>query len=254
MKIIIGLISLLIFTSTYFAKGTLSDNLRIESEQLGYALQYRVYIPDGVKKDEKLPTIYITDGQWYLGQGNMAKVLDHEIAEGNINPVIAIFVDNRNPDDLSQNRRNQQFMCNKKYAAFYVKELVPTINNNYPVSSNRDNRVIAGISFGGLNAGCFGIMAYNTFSGIGMQSPASGAHLKLLSKLYKDNDKLPLKIFMSIGTKKDNTRAGRKYHRVLKNKGYDINYIEVPFGHEWRNWKPLMDDMLLTFFKKSVDS
>jgi enterochelin esterase-like enzyme len=37
---------------------------------------------------------------------------------------------------------------------------------------------------------------------------------------------------------------------VLKKKGYDLNYIEVPFGHEWENWGPLQDDMLRTFFSE----
>ena len=88
---------------------TLTDNIRIQSKVLNYALQYRVYLPEGVKRSDKLATIYLADGQWYLGAGNMQQVLDQEISEGRIKPVIAVFVDNRNPDDLSENRRNQQF-------------------------------------------------------------------------------------------------------------------------------------------------
>jgi enterochelin esterase-like enzyme len=60
-------------------KGNLSGNIRIESEVFNYSLQYRVYTPPGMQADVKLPTIYLADGQWYIGSGNMIDVLDKEI-------------------------------------------------------------------------------------------------------------------------------------------------------------------------------
>lgn len=250
MKRII-LVSLLLLTTinTAIAEGLLSPNYIISSKYLGYDLHYRVYLPDGVKDTDKVPAIYLTDGQGYIAYGHIIEVLDSEIAKGNIKPIAAIFIDSRDPHDLSKNRRNDEFQCNKNYAYFYINELIPTINANFPVSEDRKDRVIGGISFGGLNAACFGLMANNMFSGIAMQSPANTEHLKLLKTMYRKVDKQPIKMFFSIGTKRDNTRAARKFYNLLKSKAYDINYIEVPFGHEWANWRPLMDDMLQTFFK-----
>ena len=119
----------LCYASSAYSYSQLSDNIRIESKTLGYSLQYRVYTPTGMKKTDKLPTIYLADGQWYLSSGDMAKVLDDEISSGRIKPVIAIFVDNRNPDNLEENRRNKQFFCNEKYVSFYKDELLPNIKN-----------------------------------------------------------------------------------------------------------------------------
>jgi len=178
----------------------------------------------------------------------MVSVLDREIEAGNIEPVVAVFVDSRDPNNLSINRRNNEFMCNQKYAEFYMNELLPTIEENFPVSNLRENRVIAGVSFGGLNASCFGLMVFQAFSGIGMQSPASSKHLKLMADLYKKSDKKPIKVFLSIGTKNDNTKAVRRFHRVLIDRGYEVKYLEVPFGHTWKNWQLLIDDLLITFF------
>jgi enterochelin esterase-like enzyme len=101
------LTSMLMFSQTSNA-WTLSDNIRIDSKVLNYALQYRVYTPPNMKKTDKLPTIYLADGQWYISSGNMVEILNREIKPGNIKPVIAVFVDNRNPDNLSENRRNHQ--------------------------------------------------------------------------------------------------------------------------------------------------
>ncbi len=235
--------------SNLVAKGTLTDNIRIDSQQLGYSLQYRVYVPEVVKENSELSSIYLADGQWYLGDGKLDEVLDREIGSGTINPVIAIFVDSRDPDNLSKNRRNNQFICNNNYALFYMKELIPAIEAKFQVKVDREHRAIAGLSFGGINAACFGLMASKGFANIGMHSPANSQHVKMLTKRYKESELLPLKMFMSVGTKRDNTKAVRKFHRTLKEKGYSVNYIEVPFGHEWANWRPLMDDLLFAFFK-----
>lgn len=241
------LTSSILFFGQALAEGSLSADTRIESVQLGYALQYRVYLPD-TPTPENLPTIYITDGQWYIAPGNMVSVLDQEIAAGNIEPVVAVFIDSRNPDDLAENRRNQEFMCNERYAAFVVKELLPEISAIYPVSDDRNERVIAGMSFGGLNAACFGLMAPKWFGGLGMLSPASDKHVKIVDELYQENDVKPVRIFFSAGTRRDNTKAARRFHDTLESKGYDVTYVEVPFGHDWSNWGPLLDDLLVTFF------
>ena len=230
------------------ASGLLSDNTLIKSDTLGYPLQFRAYVPEGTQTADTLPTIYVTDGQWYIADGKMPEVLDREIAARRMRPVVVIFVDSRDPENPHNNRRNDEFMCNSAYAQFYRDELIPTIEHNFPVRKARDDRVIMGLSFGGLNAACFGLMIPDSFAGVGMHSPANSDHLKLLSDLYGKQDKLPLKIFFSTGTKRDNTKAARKFHRVLESKGYDLTYTEVPFGHNWDNWAPLVDDLLLTFF------
>ena len=242
---------LLLVSTDVFAKGTLSPNWRFDSKTLGYPLQYRVYLPETDKQEAKWPTIYITDGQWYLSQGQMIEILDREIAGGHIEPVVAVFVDSRNPDDLTENRRTKEFICNPDYISFYLNELIPTITANFPVSNRREDRVIAGLSFGGLNAACFGLLASNVFGGIGMQSPANGYYLPVMINQYKDNQTWNVKVFLSVGTKKDNKEDVRKLRRTLKKKGYDVTYIEVPFGHEWSNWRPLIDDMLSTFFAET---
>lgn len=243
-----GALLLMLLCQQVVAEGSLSPNIRIESDFLEYAIQYRVYSPE-VSGEEPLPAIYITDGQWYIEPGEMVGILDREIAANNIKPVMAVFIDSRNPDDLAENRRNREFMCNENYVRFVSRELIPAISASYPASEDRNDRVIAGMSFGGLNAACFGLMASNWFGGIGMQSPASDKHLKVLSGLYSDKEPTPVRMFFSVGTRRDNTREARRFHRTLEEKGYQVNYVEVPFGHDWSNWKPLLDDLLITFFE-----
>lgn len=229
--------------------GTLSDNIRISSQYMGYDLQYRVYTPSGVDESRRYPVLLVTDGQWYIGPLGMVDVLDELIDSGRIEPIYVIFVDSRNPDDLSQNRRDDEFKCKVEYVNFYTAELLPALYAFYPISFEREDTAILGLSFGGLNAACFGVLASNRFGNIGMHSPANDQHLALVSGLYENMETEPLKIFMSVGTINDNTRAVKKFDKVLEKQGLDVTFI-VNRGkaHNWENWRELLDDVLLKFF------
>ena len=235
-------------SSLAYANGTLSDNIRIKSDVLGYDLQYKVYIPNTVKPDDKLPTLYITDGASYAKKGRMIKALNDGIESGKIKPVIAIFVDARDPDNLDINRRNEQFFCEKKYVDFFTTELVPYIDQTYSTSKLRKDRVILGVSFGGFNAGCFGLMATPYFGGIAMNSPAHSKFVKYLAKQYNRFDQKNIKIYMSVGSEVDNRDAVRSFRKVLNKKGYDLTYSQTYHGHNWDNWTPKLPKVLSTFF------
>ena len=232
---------------TDVAAGTLTDDIRIESKVLGYALQYRVYVPDDAP-GQALPTLYVTDGAWYLEQGRMKAVLDEMIAAGRIEPVIVVFVDARDPDRLDTNRRNQQLICKLNYASFFSTELVPRIDATYPTRRSPVSRTILGLSFGGLNAACFGLSIPHVFGNLAMQSPASGEMLRIVADEYRRNERLPLRMFLSVGTRNDNTDDGRRFRRVLEDKGYPLTYFEVSKGHNWNNWGPLLPEVLATFY------
>jgi enterochelin esterase-like enzyme len=237
----------LFLSGTVFADGTLTPDTRITSEVLGYDLQYRVYVPENTESGTDFAVLFVTDGPGYISNGHMPLVLDKLIGDGEISPVIVVFVDSRDPDNLRNNRRNAEFLCNGDYLDFYVQELIPAIEQHYPVGRSRAERGILGLSFGATNAACFGLLGHETFSLIGMHSPANHPVRELLPA-YEKMPRLPLNMFLSTGTPDDNTADNRRFHRVLEEKGYSVKYIEVRQGHNWKNWKPLIDDVLLYFY------
>ena len=81
-----------------------------------------------------------------------------------------------------------------------------------------------------------------------MNSPANSTFVKFLKDRYESADKKDLKIFMSVGSDADNRRPVRAFKRVLEAKGYDLTYEQNDKGHTWGNWKPLLPDVLETFF------
>jgi enterochelin esterase-like enzyme len=242
----------LCFSAAAHADSTLTPDILISSDVLGYDLQYRVYLPDDIESLEGLPVLYVTDGPGYIKQGKMPRVLNRLIKQQRIDPVIVVFVDSRDPDNLKTNRRNDQFACNRKYLEFYTNELLPSIESAYPAASDRSKRTILGVSFGGLNAACFGLMGSSTFSGIGMNSPANHPVPALLPA-YEDAPLLPLRIFLSTGNRYDNEKSNREFRTILRDKGYPLKYMEVPERHNWENWEPLVDDVLLYFYAPATD-
>lgn len=231
----------------------LSDQFTISSQYMGYDLQYRVYTPRGVEAGSMYPVLLVSDGQWYIEQGGIVQVLDELFDSGRIKPVFVVFVDSRNPDDLTENRRNEQFMCNPDYVNFHTAELLPSLYAAYPINVDREETGILGVSFGGLNAACFGLLASNRFHRIGMHSPASAKHLRLVSGLYQKQDTLPLRVFMSSGTVNDNLRAARRFRDVLERQGNDVTYVKNKGrAHNWENWRDLLDDALLALFASNA--
>ena len=236
---------LLIWLSPCHGAGTLEGPIRIHSTVLGYDLQYWIYLPENAVKP--LPELYITDGQSYLGAGNMVKVLDSEIEDGNIVPISAIFIDSRDPDYPEETRRNSQFMCNARYAKFFVGELMPQISARWTKADSDTWRGLMGVSFGGINAACFGMMMPGVFQVLIMHSPASAEHLDVVNSLYMEKPAHSSAFFVSHGGAEDNAAAAERFVQTLRDKGYPVRLVANDGGHDWDNWAPLIDDSLRAF-------
>jgi len=132
-------------------RGTLSNNLLIHSSLLNYDLQYKVYTPYGYDGLSNLPVIYVTDGHEYANDlmGSMVIVLDNLIFSNKINPVIAVFIDPRQPDNLGINKRMTQYTGNIQFANFVADELVLVIDQQFKTNTNANARAILGTSLGG---------------------------------------------------------------------------------------------------------
>ena len=114
------------------AAASLTDDMRIESRVLGYALQYRVYVPD-VPAGQALPALYVTDGSWYLEQGRMQELLDEMIAAGRIEPLLVVFVDARDPDHLRIKNDIQNRIGAPLYGTAYLEEPLEVSTSQGPV-------------------------------------------------------------------------------------------------------------------------
>ncbi len=229
------------------AHGNLKSEILYQSKSLGYQITYSVYLPHG--HHGHLPAIYVTDGFEYMHpkMGNMVTTLDNLIAEKKIHPVIAIFIDHREPVNRSNNRRMEELAMNEKYLKFFTEEFIPLIEKTYPVAKGRENRAILGTSMGGLTSAYFVFARPEVFGMAGIQSPAFWTKPQIYS-LCDSMANSKTKISMTSGIYNDASESARKMKVILENNSCIYTYRETNEGHSWGNWRNLIDDILIDFF------
>jgi enterochelin esterase family protein len=230
--------------------GALSENLLFYSEALGYDVNYRVYTPSGFRRRKNLPVIYVVDGQDFAdpSMGAMVNVLDNLIAAGRIRPVMAVFVDPRDPF-TGENRREEEFvrdaLDDNPLGDFIAGELVPAVDGAFPTEPSPDARAILGFSFGGAFASHMGLAFSDVFHLVGIQSPY--IIRKWILETYREADRLPFRAFISHGTY-DGGATSIRLRNILRDKGYPLLYVQTHEGHSFGNVRSLLDDVLVYFF------
>jgi len=229
--------------------GSLSPPIAIDSTNLGYTINYQVYTPAQYEQPVDLSVIYVTDAHEYTDprMGSMPTVLDNLIADGKIEPILAVFIDPRDPE-TGRNRRESEFLVNPDYAAFIAEELVPLIDSTYNTDPTPERRAILGVSYGGVSAAYCGLAYPEVFHLVAMQSPAFVDNE--IYEGYESVDQLPLKVFLSTGYPWD--FDARTMKGILEDENYPLMYMEVPEGHSWGQWRSQLDDLLIYFFNPSI--
>jgi enterochelin esterase-like enzyme len=121
-----------------------------------HALVYTPAEYDNTKKAKKrYPVLYLQHGMgegetsWML-QGKMQHIMDNLIASGEAVPMIVVM---ESGDIKAPFRGGSNQAGRSEYgASFYpvmLNDLIPYIDNNFRTKSDRDNRAMAGLSWGG---------------------------------------------------------------------------------------------------------
>lgn len=230
-------------------KGNVQHDILYHSPTLAYQIMYSVYLPKGYSTSRKYPVIYVTDGYEYLHErlGNMATILDNLIEDKKIEPVVAVFVDHREPVNRSNNRRMTELAMNPKYLTFFSDEFVPFIESAYSVSGDPKERAILGTSMGGLTSAYFGFTKPGVFGMAGIQSPAFWYKTDIY-KVCDNPENPPVKIFLTTGVINDAQDGARKMRDILEKNTCAYRYSETNQSHSWGNWRDTIDDILIYFF------
>lgn len=256
--------------------GTLTGNLSIESTALGYTINYWVYTPVDYEELNQLPVIYVLDGNDFVDDrmGALPNILDNMIADGRTEPLLAVFIDAREPGNPQKNRREDEFLEHPiDYAQFIADELVPVIDRTYRTNPHPHARLITGMSYGGLSASFIAASRSDVFHNLAAFSPvygvvynpefladpkqAEGAQ-KMAPAINSATEcgpatafpcpRFPLKIFFSTGLPDWDVGDLSSSVSVLQDQGYAVEFHQVQEGHTWDHWRGLSDEMLIYFF------
>jgi enterochelin esterase family protein len=186
--------------------------------------------------------LYIQDGGDYVRRAKALEVWSNLIAAKKVKPFIMVFID---PKD-----RTKEYWANDKWADFVANEVVPEIDRRYHTIANRDGRATLGASLGGVTSIWMGLKHPETFSRLGGQSSSFWIDkervIKELEKL--DPAKTKFRFYLDAGTL-EGVEDTRKAARILRDKGYDVTYIEGESGHNWTAWRDRLADAFVALWK-----
>lgn len=242
--------------------GNLTDWIRFDSKAWGAPLNYRVYTPPNYDTLQNLPVLYVTDGNDYsdLEMGGTQTIIDNLLADGKISPLIAVFIDARNPNNPKDNQREIQFLARPEdFAKFIAAELVPAIDAQYPTNASRAGRTLMGVSYGGAFTTYAGLRYPEVFGNLAIYSPAywvfqsqvaAGAPRMsaFVDKTLAAHGNMPSKIFLSAGLTGWDVGDMQPWVKRFQQHGDSIQLFHSQEGHSWSAWSGLTDEMLEYLF------
>ena len=205
-----------------------------------------VYMPPDYSKNKKYPVLYLLHGiggdefEWLHG-GKPELILDNLYAQGKIEPMIVVLPNGR---AMKDDRATGNIMAPDKVQAFatfeqdLLNDLIPYIEKNFPVYTDREHRAIAGLSMGGGQSLNFGLGNLDKFAWVGgfSSAPNTKPPEQLVPNPEETKQKLKL-LWISCGASDGLITFSKRTHEYLeKNNVPHIYYIE-PGVHDFKVWK-----------------
>ncbi|MEL6676712.1 MAG: alpha/beta hydrolase-fold protein [Bacteroidota bacterium] len=223
------------------ARGRL-DTLAVDTQAWPLCKALIVYTPPGMDSLGSYPTVYLHDGLDQVRNAQVPIILNNLMAAGEIQPVIAVF--------LEPNDRNQDYAFERQgdFARFVVQEVVPFIDDHYPTSSQAADRMTMGASFAGLISMMIAYSYPEVFGNCGIHSgaywPNEGAAMDFLEK----NLHAPVKYAAIWGSYDGVRRNNEKVIGLFEAVGKEVLWAVHPQGHTWPLWRDTTGDFLRYFF------
>ncbi|RCX11158.1 enterochelin esterase-like enzyme [Anaerobacterium chartisolvens] len=198
----------------------------------------RIYLPPGYSKNNKYSVMYLLPGYgqnedvWY-SSGAANVILDNLLAEGKIQPFILVMPNaNATGAGISDGYVN--------FTNDLIGSLMPYIESNYSVYTDRLHRAIAGLSLGGAQSLNIGLLHLDMFPYIGGFSPGGPASITGVN-MFPDpaavRQQLKL-LFLCIGTNDNTSFSGSIDSTCKSNNIPDTYFLIQGAGHDWSVWKP----------------
>jgi enterochelin esterase-like enzyme len=203
-----------------------------DSRTLGLRRLLRIYTPPGYSAARKYPVLYLHHGlgntstEW-TQRARAPIIVDNLLAEKKIEPFIIVFPSGNataTPADEKQGDRTQA-SYGTPYENDLLKEIIPFVESQYSVFTDRSHRAIAGMSMGGGQTLNIGLSHLELFAWIA--AVAAAPNTRPPAELVPDPAALKSVklLWLSVGNRDNLLRVSRGVHDHLK---------EKTVSHIWR--------------------
>ena len=223
-----------------------------------------VYTPAEYEKGKKkYPVLYLQHGMgegetsWML-QGKMQHIMDNAIAKGEAVPMIVVMEsgDIKAPFNFAGGGSNRQGQSDYG-ASFYpvlLNDLIPYIDQNFRTKADRENRAMAGLSWGGHQT--FDVVLQNldkfawmgTFSGAIFGLDVKTAYNGVFANADEFNKKIHY-FYMNWGS--EDFIKSQPIVDGLRGLGIKVDSsVSEGTGHEFLTWRRGLHEFIPHLFKK----
>ncbi|MBP1655588.1 MAG: putative esterase [Bacteroidetes bacterium] len=245
--------------------GTLDTLLFTPRDTTLRARRVIVYVPPGVSRVDHartpakqpgdivsadLPSIYIHDGESALRYMAVTTILENMLAARELPPVVAVFVP---PVERSAEYAGAKLT---PFINALADELVPMIEQRYPVAPVSAKRGTMGISHGGHVAIAAGLARPDVFGLCSGQSPTITPILSVLLDVRKRSAPFPsgfrlyqqCGLFDIVSEQYRFLTLNREFSRQVDALPIQHLYAETSDGHDWPSWRERVPEILRFFF------
>ena len=220
-----------------------------------------VYTPAEYEKGKKkYPVLYLQHGMGedetgWSKQGHMQNIMDNAIASAEAEPMIVVM----ESGDIKAPMGRGQGMGDYG-SSFYpvlLNDLIPYIESNFRVKTDRENRAMAGLSWGGHQT--FDVVLNHldkfawmgTFSGAIFNLDVKTAYNGVFTNADEFNKKIHY-LYMNSGTEgMDQMFGTEKMVKSLNDMGIKAVYSKSEgTAHEWLTWRRGLKEFIPHLFKK----
>jgi enterochelin esterase-like enzyme len=238
------------FPDNNAAPGELTE-LVVDSRALQRRCPVTMYLPARFRRTESYPLLVVHDGGEFLQYAAMKVVLDNLIHRREIAEPIVAF--------LHPNDRLVEYANSPQHARFLSHELLPRLEDEFPLVRNRWGRGLLGASFGAiaslstayrsprrygslvLMSGSFVSAGAGTDHGGG---PVFDPVVKFVNRYRERPRRVADRLFVSCGSYEPLIIPNRAIVPVFEAAGMDVRYVEARDGHTWENWRDRLRDAL----------
>ena len=223
-------------------QGTLEE-ISLPSAAFGDQRTLQVYLPSRFRPQRRYPLLVVHDGGDYLHYSDLKTVLDNLIHRLEIPPMVVALT--HSPDRL------REYGADPRHARFLVEELVPFLEERYPLLPEPASRGLMGASFGGV-ATLFTAWKYPSFfsrlllqsgsfafTDIGDQKrgPAFAPVVEFVNAFREEPVAMAERVYVSCGVYESLIYENRSLVPILQGTGMKVRYEEARDGHNWENWR-----------------
>jgi enterochelin esterase family protein len=204
-----------------------------------------VYTPPNYDRGtSRLPVLYLLHGadgddSAWTAFGRENHILDNLIAEKKMTPLVVVMpFGYAYPPSAGAAADRQRSDFEKDL----LQDLIPFVQSNYRVFSDRSNRAIVGLSMGGgqaLNIGLRHLDVFSrvaSFSGAVPRGQAADSFNDVLGDAKKLNTSLKL-LWLGCGTEDGLFAPNKEFSERLKKAGVTHTFRESGGAHTWSVWR-----------------